>query len=250
MGDLDHRSVDACIWGNPAVVGKCYLLRPLTKLVVEQLHAVEDVLPERGRATLGIAHAPRLVDDFSLHPRSVGLAGDRLDDEAKQTITMVRIFEARVRVDGRRLLQFTQEFPTTVEWSSALELAGVQAIGDDPGAMGQEFADRRFRDLRMHLGHILTDWIVKAKLSLFAKLHKSRRDEAFGVRCDAKSMAGGELFFADDISIADGSLEYDLVSMRDGKDTAGLLRGARLKLNPSGNVVEVRLEQRSIRQSS
>ena len=102
-------------------------------------------------------------------------------------------------------------------------MAGVQAIADDPGAMGQEFADRRFRDLRMHLGHILTDWIVQAKLPLLAKLHKPGRDEAFGVRCDAKSMTGSELFFADDISVADGALEHDLISIRDRKDTAGLL---------------------------
>jgi hypothetical protein len=73
MRDLDHRSVDACIWGNPAVVGKCYLLRPLTKLLVEQLHAVEDVPPERGRATLGIAHAPRMLLDVSL--KKCGILG-------------------------------------------------------------------------------------------------------------------------------------------------------------------------------
>jgi hypothetical protein len=89
--------------------------------------------------------------------------------------------------------------------------------------MREELADRRFRDLRMHTGHILADWIVQAKLSLFAKLHKPGRNEAFGVRRDTKSVAGSELFFADDISVADGALDYDLISVRDREDAAGLL---------------------------
>src|SRR5271156_1328001 len=93
----------------------------------------------------------------------------------------------------------------------------------DPCTTGEEFADRRFRDLRMHPGYILADRIVQAKLSLLAKLHKPSRDEAFGVRRDTKSVAGSELFFRDDISVADCSLEYDLISVRDREDTAGLL---------------------------
>src|SRR5580700_7215738 len=78
---------------------------------------------------------------------------------------MIRIFEPRVRVDGRGLLQIGNQLLATKKRPSALELASIQAVANDPCTMREELADRRFRDLRMHTGHILADWIVQAKLS-------------------------------------------------------------------------------------
>jgi hypothetical protein len=92
-----------------------------------------------------------------------------------------------------------------------------------PRAMGQKFTDRRFRNLGMHLAHILADFIIKAELSLLAKLHKPGGDKAFGVRGDTKSMARSELFLTRDIGVADRPFEYDLIAMRNSKDTARLL---------------------------
>src|SRR5271170_7527164 len=96
--------------------------------------------PRRNRRVGRRLAQARLVNDFSLHPRSVGLSGDGLDDEAKQTITMVRIFEARVRVDGRGLLQIGNQLLATKKRPSALELASIQAVANDPCTMGAEFA--------------------------------------------------------------------------------------------------------------
>src|SRR5262249_58954066 len=75
------------------------------------------------------------IDDLAPDPARVGLAGHRLDDEPGQPESMVRIFEARVAGDGRRLGEGGPKLALVEEGAPVHPLAAVPAVAADAGAV-------------------------------------------------------------------------------------------------------------------
>jgi hypothetical protein len=58
------------------------------------------------------------------------------------------------------------------------------------------------------------------------------------MRRDPKPVARGEPFLRIEVGVAERVLSYDLVSMCDRQDTAGLLRRLKLEFNPVADVFD------------
>ena len=164
------------------------------------------------------------IDDLALDPDRVGLLGDRFDHKAKETEAVVGVFETRIGLDRGRQPQFCQQFPLGEVGPAINELAGIRAIAGEAGTVRKHLRDGGFRDLRMQAFDILPDRIVEPQLALLAQLHDFGGGETLRMRSDPEAVARGEFFAGDEIGVAERVFGNDLAAMRDGDNTARLLR--------------------------
>ena len=112
-------------------------------------------------------------NDLAFDPVPIWLFRNRLDHEAEQSKSVVGIFEARIRCDGRRQLQVRHQLLRAEIRPSIAELAGVGAVAGETGAVRQQLRDRGLGYLRMQAFDILPDRIVQPQFALLAQLHDS-----------------------------------------------------------------------------
>ena len=91
---------------------------------------------------------------------------------------MVRILEAGIRLDYRGRCKIRQQLSFAEERSPILPLAAVGAVAGDTGAVRKQLGDCRRRNLRMQALDVPPDAIIKAELTLFAKLHNAGGSKA------------------------------------------------------------------------
>ncbi len=87
-----------------------------------------------GHVGLGLAQTGG-IDDLALDPDLIRLRGDRLDHKTEQSVSVVRIFEARVGLDGGRRPEFCHQFLLAKVWPAIGELPGIGAIAGEAGAV-------------------------------------------------------------------------------------------------------------------
>ena len=69
-------------------------------------------------------------------PLTIGLTGDRLDDQTQQAEAVVGVFHAAVRRDHRRLGQGGAQLGLAGEGAAVEPLTGVGAVTHQTGAVG------------------------------------------------------------------------------------------------------------------
>ena len=83
----------------------------------------------------------RGFDDLAFDPDPIGLLGDRFDHKADQSVAVIGIFEACIRLDDRRRLEVGGQFLGAEKWPVIGKLFGGGAVADEAGAMGEDFRD-------------------------------------------------------------------------------------------------------------
>jgi hypothetical protein len=96
----------------------------------------------------------------------------------------------------------------------------------------------RTRDGNVEAVDELPRHVVKLELCLLAKLQDFCCSEAPRVRGDAKAVAGGKRLASRQIGGAERMFKHDRSPMRDGDDSAWLLRHAHLEFDPARDVIE------------
>src|SRR6266568_2022097 len=140
------------------------------------------------RVGLGFAQA-RGIDHLAPDPCEIGFARDRLDDQAGEPVAVIGIFETRIGLDDRRLLQAGRKLACVVEWPPIKKLTGVVAVADQSCAVREKLRDGRRCDRRMEIGDELSRGVIELELALLAELQTAGSDEALRNRAHPKVMA-------------------------------------------------------------
>ena len=83
------------------------------------------------------------------------------------------------------------------------ELAGLLAVADDAGAVGEDLAERGAGNPRVQTVDVVSDRVVELELALLAQLHHAGGGEALGMRGDAKAMARREADAPGQVGVAE-----------------------------------------------
>src|SRR5262245_22663710 len=102
-------------------------------------------------------------------PVIVRFAGHGRDDLSEQAIAMVRIFEARTCFDRRwQIGEIREQLALVEEWRPVEEIAAVQAIAHESGAVRQQLADPCLRALLVQAFDIVAGARIEVNLVLIA----------------------------------------------------------------------------------
>ena len=190
--------------------------------------------PEIGRGLF----QPGTSDDLARDPVGIRLARHLLDDEAEEREAVVGILEALRGRIGRRERKIGEEFFLREIGPAIGELARIEPVAHEAGAVRDELGHRHAGDVGMEAVDIGADAVVEPQSPGLGEAEQSGGGEGLGMGGDAEAVARRQRFARREVGAAEGGLQDDVASAGHGDGAAGLIVMAPLELHPTRNVIQ------------